>query len=649
MNAERHFYEFGPFRLDAAERLLLREGRILPLTPKAFDVLLALVENSSRTVEKDDLMKRVWPDTCVEEVNLANNVSLLRKVLGEGSNADQYIQTVPRRGYRFVAIVRKLQPEDTNESFPRASAIEQRVSSSAQLDKALADAPVEQPGRLWANRFRQKRVLIVCMVLLGIAVTALYLWTMSGPKPSGQLTQVQIKSLAVLPFRQLGGEGDEYIGLGIADSLITRLSNLREIKVRPTSSILKYNNQSTDPGRIGRELGVEAILEGSIRRDGENLRITVQLVRVEDGSPLWAEKFDDRFTSIFKIEDSMSGRVAESLVPKLTGEERAVLAKRYTDNSEAYNEYLKGRFFWNKRTVDGMTKAIEHFEQAIAFDPSYALAHAGLADSCVMLYQYSDFSDKENIRRARAAATKALQIDSTLGEAHTSLGFVLYSERDNSAAEREYKQAIELNPNYATAYHRYSGMLSSAGRPDEALKMIKRAQALDPLSLIINTALGQHYYLNRRYDEAIEQLRKTLEMDPTFIHALGFLGMAYLKKGMHEDAIRAIEKARLLSANSVPPVIVSLRGYIYAVTGKRAEAQKILKDLIELHKRRHVSAPDIALIYAGLGESDQAFGWLETAYKERELGFGWLSDPSLDSLRSDPRFAELGRRMSAQR
>ena len=295
-----------------------------------------------------------------------------------------------------------------------------------------------------------------------------------------------------------------------------------------------------------------------------------------------------------------------------------------------------------------MKRAIEHFEQAIAHDPNYALAHAGLADCYIMLYQYGDYSDKENIPRARAAATKALQIDPTLAEAHTSLGFVLYSERDNSAAEREYKQALELNPNYATTYHRYSSMLSSTGRPDEALQMIKRAQELDPLSLIINTALGQHYYLNRRYDEAIEQLRKTLEMDPTFIHARGYLGMAYLKRGMYEDAIKEIEKGRGLSDNFSPPIVVVLRGYIYAVSGKRAEAQKILKDLIELRKRRHVSAPHIALIYAGLGESDQAFAWLETAYKEKELGFGWLNDPSLDSLRSDPRFADLVRRITAQ-
>ncbi|HSB08878.1 MAG TPA: tetratricopeptide repeat protein [Blastocatellia bacterium] len=642
MKSKRHFYEFGPYRLDTGEKILLREGEILPLTPKAFDVLLALVENSSHVLEKDNLMKRVWPNTCVEEVNLANNISLLRKVLGDTGD-DHYIQTVPRRGYRFVASVREVRLDDSEgriESPSGAPEEEDRLHANSQLITAALEAPGGKPTRTTQKR-RWQAVIAFAILLAGTAT--LYLRSTGGPKAARD--NPAIKSIAVLPFRQSGGDA-EYIGLGIADSLITRLTNLHEIKVRPTSSVLKYNNLPNDPGQIGRELGVEAVLEGSIRRDGQTVRITVQLVRVEDGSPLWAEKFDDKFTSIFKIEDSMSQRVAESLLPKLTGEEKAVLAKRYTDNAEAYNEYLMGRLFWNKRTVDGMKKAIEHFDNAVALDRNYALAYAGLADCHLLLYSYSDLADKEEIPRAKAAATKALQIDTMLSEAHTSLAYVLYMERDISGAEREYKQAIELNPNYATAYHRYANLQASAGRPDDALQTMKRAQELDPLSLIINTSLGQIYNINGRYDEAIEQLRKTLEMDPTFIHARGFLGMAYLKRGMYEDAIREIEKARELSDDSVPPQVVSYRGYIYGVTGKRSAAKKILKDLLDLRKQRHVSAPHIAIIYAGLGETDQAFTWLETAYREGELGFGWLNDPGFDSLRLDPRFADLRQRIS---
>ena len=635
------FYQFGPFRIDAEKRVLMREGEIEPLAPKAFDLLMVLVRHHGEVLEKSELMEMLWPDSDVEEANLPQNISALRKALGESPNERRYVITVPGRGYRFAADVEHLDDEDQQlivERYAKSTiVIQQREDSQSDENTRPPAAP-----RILSSRIRAVIASLIILVVIIFLVTRLWRSGEPAQQPSG----APIKSLAVLPFKQLGAEGDEYVGLGIADSLITRLTNLREIRVRPTSSVLKYNNQSQDPGRIGRELGVEAVLEGSVRRDGETFRITVQLVRVEDGMPLWAEKFDDRFTGIFKIEDSMSGRVAESLVPKLTGESRVALGKRYTENAEAYTEYLRGRLFWNKRTVDGIKKAIEYFERAIARDPNYALAHASLADCYLLLYSYSDFGDKEEIQRAKAAATRALQLDVTLSEAHTSLAYALYFEHEYSAAEREYKRAIELNPNDATAHHRYAVLQISSGRSNDALQTIRRAQELDPISLIINTALGQIYNVNGRYDEAIEQLRKTLEMDPTFVHAHGFLAMAYLKKGMNDDAIREIERATALSENSVPPQIVSYRGFIYAVTGKRAEAKKILNELRDLRKQRHVQATHIALIYTGLGEADQAFTWLETAFQERELGFGWLNDPGFDGLRSDSRFGDLARRIS---
>jgi len=640
----RRFYQFGPFRIDAEKRVLVRDGKVEPLAPKAFDLLLVLVQRHGEVLEKSELMEMLWPDSDVEEANLPQNISALRKALGESPNERRYVITVPGRGYRFAADVQELNDEDQQlivERYAKSTiVIQQQEGSRSDNNAGLPGAPRMMTGGIM--------VVTASLVILTVIIVVV---TKSGRSRefAEESSKIPIRSLAVLPFKQLGAEGDDYVGLGIADSLITRLTNLREIKVRPTSSVLKYKNQSQDASQIGRELGVEAVLEGSVRRNGETFRITVQLVRVEDGMPLWAEKFDDQFIGIFKIEDSMSGRVAESLVLKLTGEDRAALAKRYTDNAEAYTEYLRGRLFWNKRTVDGMKKAIEYFDNAIARDPNYALAYAGLADCYLMLYSYSDLADKEEIPRAKAAATRALQIDSTLSEAHTSLAYALQCERDNSAAEREYKQALELNPNYSTAYHRYANLHVSAGRPEEALLLIRRAQELDPLSLIINTALGQIDCLNGRYDEGVEQLRKTLEMDPTFVHARGYLGMAYLKKGMYEDAIREIEKATALSENSVPPQVASYRGFIYAVAGKRAEAKKILRDLMDLRKRRHVSAPHIAMIYTGLGEADQAFTWLETAYQERELGFFWLNDPGFDGLRSDSRFADLARRIRVQR
>lgn len=636
------FYQFDAFCIDARKRVLLRDGELVPLTPKAFDLLLVLLKHRGQVLEKDDLMEKLWPDSNVEEANLPIHVSSLRKALGESPNERRYIVTIPGRGYRFAADVEELKTERQEwvvERYAKNTIVIQEPTSAIDPNRTL-------PSHLIIPR-RSKAALIGVFILAAtILASGLLLWL--SRDSVGKLPQTQVKSLAVLPFMQSGGGYYDYMGLGIADSLITKLSNLNKIKVRPTSSVIKYSNQSDDVSQIGRELGVEAVLEGSVRRDGDKVRITVQLVRVEDGSPLWAEKFDDTFTGIFQIEDSMSRRVAESLLLKLTGEEKAVLTKRYTDNVEAYNEYLMGRMFWNKRTIDGIKKAIEHFDNAITLDPNYALAYAGLADCHIVLYSYSDHADKEEIPKSKEAATKAIQTDATLSEAHTALGYVLYSEHDYAGAEKEYKRAIELNPHDATAYHRYAILQLSAGRSDDALQLIKRAQELDPLSLIINTALGQIYSFNGRYAEAIEQLRQTLEMDSSFIHARGFLGLAYLKKGMYEDAIREIEKAAAPSGNPVPRDIVSCRGFIDAVTGKRAEAKKILRDLTDLRKERHVSAAHIALIYTGLGETDQAFKWLNTAYQERDLGFGWLNHPGFDGLRSDSRFADLARRIGIQ-
>jgi DNA-binding winged helix-turn-helix (wHTH) protein/TolB-like protein/Tfp pilus assembly protein PilF len=629
----KRFYQYGPYCIDAERRMLSCEGVAKPMSPKAFDTLLVLVQHPGMVLEKDQLMEMLWPDSVVEEANLAQNISSLRKALGESPNERRYIITVPGRGYRFAADVKEFDPESERpplEGSTNSDVVQKQQTPLVKKDHAFGRSRTLTGGL----------IVLLISILVGVAI-----WMKSSTAPSGTTSEIAVKSLAVLPFKQLGSEGDDYIGLGIADSLITRLTNLRAIKVRPTSAVLKYNDQSPEPSRIGRELGVEAVLEGSVRKNGDIFRISVQLVRVDDGTPIWAEQFDDQFTSIFKFEDIMSRRVAESLVPKLTGTDRAALAKSYTGNADAYADYLRGRFFWNKRTVEGMNKAIEHFESAIVRDPNYALAYAGLADCYLMLFSYSDYEEKEKIPKAKAAAIRAVQLDQTLSEAHTSLAFVLQNDHNNSDAEREYKKAIDLNPNYSTAYLRYGNMKISMGQPDEALQIMKRAQELDPLSLIINTALGHDYSLNRRYDEAVAQLLKTVELDPSFVHSHCFLSMAYLKKGMYGNAIKEIEEATVLSEKFVPPQVVSYRGYIYAVTGRRADAKRILKELMDHRIQRHVSGPHIALIYTGLGETDQAFSWLETALREQELGFSWLSDPGFDDLRSDPRYDHLARRI----
>ncbi len=482
------------------------------------------------------------------------------------------------------------------------------------------------------------------MAIITLGAIVFYLLFGKGQPPSKE-----IHSIAILPFVSASADPNaEYLSDGITEGLINNLSQLSDLKVIARTTAFRYKGKEADAQSIGRDLRVDAIITGRVTQQGDTFIVQADLLSTSDGSQVWGARYSRRLSDIFAVQEETARGIAEKLRLRLTGEEKEVLAKRYTNSTEAYNEYLKGRLFWNKRTVDGMKKAIVHFEQAIAHDPNYALAYAGLADSYGLLYDYDSFANKDDILRAKAAAAKALQIDNMLGEAHLSLASILAKDRDYSGADSEYKQAIELNPNYATAYHRYATKLFRTGRPDEALQMMKRAQELDPLSLIINTALGIQYHFNRRYDEAIEQMQKALEMDPTFVQAHVFLALPYVKKGMYEDAIKETEKARALADNASNELLenISYRGYVYAVSGKKDEAQKILKDLIELRKRRHVLACQIALVYAGLGETDQAFAWFETAYKEGELWFSWLSDPILDSLHSDPRFADLQQRVA---
>jgi len=648
MNSERHFYEFGPFRLDAAERLLLREGRILPLTPKAFDVLLALVENSSHTVEKDDLMKRVWPDTCVEEVNLANNVSLLRKVLGEGSNADQYIQTVPRRGYRFVADVRVVSdasPDGETASSGPAFTQPREISDvqPARISAAATDGP---QSSWWATNSRGRLAAIGASVLLiGLAAAGLYRFIGNGPRPDSE--RAPIKSVALLPFKPLvAGARDEMPEMGMAETLITRLSSIREITVRPMSAVRKYTALEQDAVAAGQEQQVDAVLEGTIQKVDDRIRVTARLLRIPDGRTLWAGKFEERFTNILDVQDAIAERASGVLALKLTSEERKLLAKRDTENPDAYQLYIRGRYFWNKRTPEGMKKAIECFQRAIDLDPNYAQAYVGLADS----YAFSLWSGLPKevwMNKQKAATAKALELDDTLAEAHATMAHIKDSiEDDYPGAEKEYNRSIELNSNYPTAHHWYSNFLNVQGRCDEALAEIRRAQELDPLSLIINATVGFALSCSGRTDEAIAQLRKTIEMDPNFMTTHRFLADAYITKKMYEEALAEFEKG-------IPIVQKQERlrevGYLYAVWGKRDKALKLCDGMKKLPDQDRWDHVDLAQVYAALGENDQAFEYLEKALQDRaSLITPIRFDSRLANLRSDPRFADLIRRFQSK-
>ncbi|MGH9850766.1 MAG: winged helix-turn-helix domain-containing protein [Blastocatellia bacterium] len=633
-----HIYEFGPFRLDVAERLLVRDGETIPLQPKAYDLLHVLVEHHGHLLEKDELLKAVWPDTVVEEVNLANNVSILRKALGEGGNEQQFIETVPRRGYRFVAPVREAQ-EGTAE--PGVAEIAQAPVVQQEVQAAAATG--EQPAQGISRLVKRRPALVVSLVILLLigAAGAINSWS---PKRQPAAPSAAIRSIAVLPFKPLTASGrDEALELGMADTLITKLSNLKHLIVRPTSAVRKYTALDQDPLAAGREQKVDAVLESSFQRLGEKIRVTVRLVKVSDGSALWAYQCDEYCANIFAAQDAISEKVARALAPELTGKERALLAKRYTDNFEAYLLYVNGRFFWDKRTEEGMKKSIEYYEQTIRLDPNYALAYVGLANSYITLGNQSFLAPGEVSRKVKAAVRKALEIDDQLGEAHAALAAVYLYDREWSEAEKAHKRAIEVNPSYATAHRWYSYFLMSMGRSDEAMAEAKQAQELDPLSLANNTQVAASLMFARRYDQAIEQYRKTLEMDPQFVVARWYLGLAYMYKGQYSAAITEF---RQVVASSRSPAHFATLGYAYAAAGRRSEAIKALDELKELSKQRYVPSSFIACIYVGLGEKDLAFAWMEKAYEEHDSKLNFLKvDPIFDSLRSDPRFTDLLRRM----
>jgi len=649
----KQLYEFGQFRLDPQERLLLRDGEPVPLSPKAFDMLLALVENGGRLLEKEELMRRLWPDSFVEEGSLAQNVSLLRKALGE-SDGQKFIETVPRRGYRFIANVRAVQEdaeiiarEHSTASIAGEGEQEPGISESyVELGQAGAEKALE-PGR-HANRIlrqNRKRVVLIVSLALVVVVAAFFISRVLN-KPEQGAGQT-IKSIAVLPFKSFGADdADEYLGVGIAETLTTRLSSLKLLTVRPSSAVLKYATSDKDTAVAGQELKVDSVLEGSIRRLGDRIRVTVRLVSVSDVSLLWADHFDENFTDIFKVEDSISTKVAAALALKLSGEEQSRLIKRYTDNADAYQLYLKGRFFWNKRTGEGFRLGIAQFEQAVEKDQGYALAYAGLADSYTGLTFYNFAAPNETMPKARAAATNALAIDSTLAEAHASLAHVTVNyDWEWSNAEREFRLSIELKPDYATAHQWYAiHYLTPTGQSEEAVQEMKRALDLEPTSLVMNTFLGATLYFAGRYDDAIQQGRKTIEMDSNFAVAHWHLGLAYQQKGMFDEAIAELQKAITLSGSS--PLMTAALGYAYAKSGKRNEANRILDELQKLSAVRYVSSYELAAIYVALGETEQAFQRLERAYNERSFHLINLKvRPEFEPLRPDPRFHDLVRRI----
>ena len=613
-------YEFGSFRLDPGERLLLRAGEPVPLTPKAFDLLLVLVKEAGHLLEKEALMNAVWPDSFVEENNLADNISRLRKALNDGENGQRFIETVPKRGYRFVA--------DVKETNGAASA-----STVTPVSPEFPTAPIVTIPQSVLRKYLWVVIAfgVVIATFLGIAG---YNRFKSAPRA---------ESLAVIPFSS--EPETEYLSDGISESLINNLSRLSNLRVTARATAFSYKGTERNPQQIGKELNVSNVLTGKVTLRNDSLTVQVELVDAETGTQLWGERYQRKLADIFAVEEEIGRQIAEKLRLRLSGEEQLQLTKRYTDNPEVYQLYFQGLYLFNKRTEEGIYKAIEYFQQAIAKDPQFALAYPSLANCYVIL------SAKEGpaklLPEAKAAALKALELDNNLAEAHAALAQIRWVyDLDQAAAESELQQALKLKPNSAVAHYQYARVLADTGRFDQAHAHIKQAIELDPFSIQYRKSVAYILFLARQYDEAIAEYKKLIVIAPEFPQSQRELGLAYEQKGLYQDAFSQLQRTYDMRENYGKMMLRADIGHLYAVWGKRAEAHKVLTELIKKSEQTYVSAYDIAVIYSGLGDRDQAFGWLDKAVEQHSFWLSWLKlDPRLDPLRSDPRFSQLLQRV----
>jgi TolB-like protein/DNA-binding winged helix-turn-helix (wHTH) protein/Tfp pilus assembly protein PilF len=627
---------FGLFEMDLPAGELRKHGLKIRIQEQPFQVLAMLVQNAGKVVTREDLQKKLWPaDTFVDfDHGLNKAINKIREALSDSAESPRYVETLSRRGYRFLAEVKDADAPVRSPGLP------------TQPSEEVRDRP-DVTGKLAVHKqlLRLHAWKISAFALLAL-MASLATWRLHSLMHRPPV----IRSLAVLPLESLSSEASQdYFADGMTDELISDLGQISALRVISRTSVMTYKHARKPLPQIARELNVDAVVEGTVLRSGDQVRITAQLIEAVTDKHLWSQSYEGELRDTLTLQNKVASAIADQIRINLNPQEQAALKNTKFVNPQAYEFYLKGRYFWNKRTADGLKVALAYFNQAVDEDPKYAQAYSGLADTYALLgdWQYAAMTPKEALPKAKAAAIKALELDSTLGEAHNSLAFVLDGfDWDLDAGGKEFRRAIDLNPSYATAHHWFAWHLSLLGRYDEAIAEMRKAENLDPLSLIINADLAELLVLAHSYDESIRQSNKTIEMDPNFAMAHNQLAQGYLEKHMYSEAVTELEKAVRLSGGS--PTCIANLARAYAASGKRSEAIRLLSGLQKRSNPTYSYGSEIATIYASLGNRDQAMNWLEKAYEER-FNPGVLLRPGFDPLRSDPRFEDLVHRIGLPR
>jgi len=620
----RAAFTFGPFRLDAGDLVLRRGDAEIPLTRKAVETLLVLVEDAGHVMGKETLLERVWPGTFVNESTLAQNILTLRKALGKQANGEDYIGTVPKRGYRFEAA----------------------VTESAPADPAVRPAMLApEPSGTWraAPSSRHAALYGFLTVAVVMAISSVYFVRARRVPAAENIALTRIQSIAVLLLTNMSGDpSQDYLADGITEAITTDLAKFHSLRVVSRTSAMQYNGRKKPLPEIARELHVDAIVEGGVMRSGAHVRVTAQLIQAANDRQIWAESYERDLRDLLALQNDVARDIAEHVQAQITAQDRQRLSTARPLDPRAHEEYLKGRFFWNKRTENGYLDAVDHFLRAIQIDPQYSEPYAGLADTYALLGSLGGASipRRDAMNNARSIARKAMELDPTLAEAHTSLAFVLmHYDWDFVAAEKEYLRAIDLNPNYPTAHQWYAVNLAVMGRMDAALAELRHAQELDPLSLIISADIGELLGCARRYEDAAAQLQATLKMDPNFLLAHYDLVTIYQYQHKYAEATAHARKALELAPGSL--WAQGLLGVTYALSGQKDTARKVMVN-IQRSAHSNDAANSLAIIATALGDKDAAFHWLQVARDERTGSLILLkSVPYWDPLRSDPRFASL--------